>query len=156
MTHTTSEAGLDFIIKHECTVGNLHNNLKAYQDTVGVWTIGVGSTYNEDGSRIKPGQTMTYDEAYALFVHTLNKVYEPCVNETITSNINQNQFDALVSFTYNVGTKAFKNSTLAKMVNADPLDPAIRDQFMRWDKAGGCIIKGLMNRRKDEADLYFS
>lgn len=70
--------------------------------------------------------------------------------------IRQQQFDALVSFTYNVGVSAFSTSTLLRKVQAFPDDPTIRDEFMRWVYAGGQVVQGLVNRRKKEADYYFS
>jgi lysozyme len=71
-------------------------------------------------------------------------------------NLNQNQFDALLSFIYNVGIGAFNRSQLKKLIVANPNDEAIREQFMRWKKAGGKESQGLINRRKDEANLYFN
>ena len=73
-----------------------------------------------------------------------------------TSNLNQNQFNALVSFAYNVGTGNFSSSTLLKKVNRNPDDLTIKDEFLRWNKAGGKVLNGLTNRRNEEADLYFS
>jgi len=70
--------------------------------------------------------------------------------------VNQNQFDALTSFAYNVGIGGFKKSTLLKLVKANANNPLIRNEFAKWNKAGGKVLKGLTNRRKEEADLYFS
>jgi lysozyme len=156
MTHVTSESGIDFIIRHECPVGNINSCLKAYQDAAGVWTIGVGSTHYLDGHPVHKDDRCTSEFAMYLFKGTLAKIYEPAVNHAVTSLINQNQFDALVSLTYNIGITAFQRSTLVRMVNADPTDPEIRGQFLKWDRAGGRELPGLMHRRKDEADLYFS
>ena len=77
------------------------------------------------------------------------------VSGTITSKVNQCQFDALVSFTYNVGIANLKKSTLLRKVNMNPNDETIRDEFMKWTKAGGKVYNGLVKRRKDEADYYF-
>ena len=66
------------------------------------------------------------------------------------------QFDALVSFAYNVGVGNFAKSTLLKKVNANPNDPTIRSEFEKWNKANGRVLKGLVTRRKEEADLYFT
>jgi lysozyme len=71
-------------------------------------------------------------------------------------DITQNQYDALVSFAYNVGLTNFKNSTLLKRINANPKDPDITNQFMKWIRAGGRVIRGLITRRRVEAQLYFS
>jgi lysozyme len=70
--------------------------------------------------------------------------------------LTQNQFNALVSFAYNVGTGAFSTSTLLKKVNANPNDLTIRNEFARWTRANGKIVNGLVNRRKKESDVYFS
>ena len=78
------------------------------------------------------------------------------VNTLVTSNLNQNQFNALVSFAYNVGTGNFSSSTLLKKVNRNPDDLTIKDEFLRWNKAGGKVLNGLTNRRNEEAILYFS
>jgi len=74
----------------------------------------------------------------------------------VVSSINQNQFDALVSFCYNVGVTNFKKSTLLKIVNNNPNDPNVAIQFGRWIRANGRVLAGLVKRRKSEADLYFS
>lgn len=70
--------------------------------------------------------------------------------------LRQQQFDALVSFTYNIGTSAFSTSTLLKKVRVWPDDPTIRDEFMRWVYVNGQVNQGLVNRREKEADFYFS
>jgi lysozyme len=128
---------------------------KAYLDTGGVWTIGRGITYYEDGTKVKKGDVIDKAREEKLFQKTLNK-YVNAVNELVKSNLNQNQFNALVSFCYNVGIDAFKKSTLLKKVNANPADRDIRNQFMRWIYDNGKQVPGLVNRRKKEADLYFS
>ena len=71
-------------------------------------------------------------------------------------DISQSQFDALVSFAYNLGPNSLKSSTLLKKVNANPSDPTIKDEFLKWTKAGGKVLKGLVLRREAEAALYFS
>src|SRR5690606_30423679 len=76
-------------------------------------------------------------------------------NRLVTSTINQNQFDALVSFSYNIGLGSLKSSTLLKRVNNNPQDADICNQFSRWNKAGGKVLLGLTRRRKEEAELYF-
>lgn len=143
-----SDKGLAFIAKEEGL------RLKAYQDSVGVWTIGYGSTRYEDGSKVRMGDTITRQRAENLFRNTL-KVYENGVNGAIKRAINQNQFDALVSLCYNIGVAGFSRSTVARKVNADPCDTYIRHAFEMWRNAG--THKGiLLDRRKREADLYFS
>jgi lysozyme len=71
-------------------------------------------------------------------------------------DITQNQFDALVSFAYNVGLEAFRKSTLLKKVNANPNDKLISNQFLRWNKSRGRVLQGLTNRRIEEARIYFA
>jgi lysozyme len=145
---TVSEKGLNFLIKEEGVV------LHPYKDSVGVWTIGVGSTRYEDGTPVKATDMhITRERAMSLFKNTLKK-YEAAVNEAIKSTINQNQFDALVSLCYNIGTAGFKGSTVAKKVNANSNDKTIADSFKMWKNAGGMPI--LLNRRIREARLYFS
>jgi lysozyme len=73
-----------------------------------------------------------------------------------TPNLNQNQFDALVSFTHNIGIGAFLASTLLKLAKVNAQDPGIRNEFLRWNVAGGKILAGLQTRRSEEARLYFS
>ena len=84
------------------------------------------------------------------------KTYEKAVDSFCRDDINQNQFDALCAFAYNVGINALKNSTLLKKVNKNPNDPTIRAEFLKWNKANGRALKGLTNRRIAEADLYES
>ena len=86
------------------------------------------------------------------------------VDKLVVSNVNQNQFNALVSFAYNVGSdidtdtiaEGLGDSTLLKKVNKNPDDPSIRNEFLKWNKAGGKIITGLTRRRNEEASIYFS
>lgn len=128
---------------------------KAYKDTGGVWTIGRGITYYEDGSKVKPGDTITKEREQKLFLNTLD-AYVNNVKKTIKKSLTQNQFNALVSFCYNIGVTAFNKSTLVKRVNANPNNPDIKNQFMRWVYDNGVRVNGLVNRRKKEADLYFA
>lgn len=127
-----------------------------YLCSAGVPTIGYGSTYYEDGTKVKlSDSSISEEKAESLFKKVVNH-YELAVDSIVRNDITQNQFDALVSFAYNVGVTNFKNSTLIKKVNANPNDPDITKQFMRWIRAGGKVIKGLINRRRVEAQLYFS
>lgn len=128
---------------------------KAYKDTGGVWTIGRGITYYEDGTKVKSGDVITKEREQKLFMNTLNS-YVNNVNKVIKKSLTQNQFNALVSFCYNIGVSAFNSSTLVKKVNINPNDPNIRSQFMRWVYDNGEKVQGLVNRRTKEADLYFS
>lgn len=134
--------------------------LIAYQDSAGIWTIGYGTILYEDNTPVKKGDVITQQRADQLIEREIS-AKSAKVNAAIgTGAINQNQFDALVSFAYNVGTGALLSSTLLKRVRTNPADPTIRDAFMLWNKAhvnGKLVaVQGLTNRRKSEADLYFS
>jgi lysozyme len=129
--------------------------LEAYKDVAGVWTIGAGLTYYPDTKKkIQPGDRVTISEAKAMFAKVL-KTFEVGVNSLTRDDINQNQFDALVSFAYNVGLGALQGSTLLKRVNKNPQDfEQIEAAFMMWVYAGGRVVNGLVNRRKHEIKLY--
>jgi len=122
----------------------------------GVPTIGYGSTYYQNGVKVKLTDPAISEEAAEQLLKVNLVHYERGVDSMTKDHINQTQFDALVSFAYNVGLVNYKNSTLLKRVNADPNDPDIEKQFMRWVRAGGKVIKGLIVRRNAEAALYFS
>ncbi|MNK26444.1 Lysozyme RrrD [compost metagenome] len=150
----TGKKGIDLIFEFE-TGGNLKKYLTAYWDATGkVWTIGIGSTYYEDGSLIKKGDVITEDRARKLFANILPR-YEADVNRLVKAKLNQNQFDALVSFTYNCGASNLGKSTLLRKININPNDPSIRDEFPKWNKSGGKVLNGLTRRRIAEANLYF-
>lgn len=145
---TVSKSGLDFIAKEEGCI------LKPYKDSVGIPTIGIGCTYWENGQRVKmTDPPITKTRALALFKNVLD-TYEKAVWSSTRDDINQNQFDALVSLCYNIGVGAFKGSTVLKRVNLNPNDKSIRQAFEMWRNAGNRPI--LLARRQREADLYFS
>ena len=129
--------------------------LTAYQCSAKVWTIGWGATRFEDGSSVKPGDTITQERADKLFVILLDQ-FAAQLRPLVRSDINDNQFGALLSFAYNAGTTRFRNSTLRKMSFANPNNPQIRLEFMKWVNRGTPFEKGLTIRRKAEADLYFT
>lgn len=129
---------------------------KPYQDSAGVWTIGYGSTYYPDGKKVaKTDAHLTEQQASDLLLEVFIKDFAA----HIPDNVNQNQYDALASFIYNIGTKGFNMSTLKKKVLANPNDPTIKDQFLRWNKATvkgkKVTLAGLTKRRKREVKLYF-
>ena len=126
--------------------------LKAYDDGVGVWTIGFGTTIYPNGIKVKKGDTCTEAQAKAYMAHDLKK-FESAVNSAVTVLINQNQFDALVSLAYNIGTGAFKKSTLLKKLNEADYKGASA-QFAVWNKGGGKVMQGLVNRRVIERKLF--
>jgi lysozyme len=144
---TVGKAGLDLIKSFE----GLY--LKAYLCPANVPTIGYGSITWPDGKKIELGQQVDLQTAEKLLMWEVNKKAVEVAK--MAPGLNQNQFDSLVSFAYNLGTGALKSSTLLKKVKANPNDPTIRDEFNKWNRGGGKVLKGLVRRRKAEADLYF-
>ena len=129
--------------------------LEAYLCPAKVWTIGYGNTRYENGSAVKQGDKITRERANELFFNILNRDFVAGTSRLVTATVNQNQFSALVSFAYNVGLGNLQRSTLLRLVNGNPNNPEIRDQFLRWANANGKQMAGLLRRRTAEADLYF-
>ena len=137
---------------------------EVYDDAAGLPTIGVGHllTQNErDTGRITiKGQAVDYQQGLSeqqvldLLAQDLER-FEAAVNDGVQVALNQNQFDALVSFAFNVGRQAFKSSTLLKKLNQGLYDE-VPEQLRRWNKAGGNVIQGLVNRREKEIALWQS
>lgn len=126
-----------------------------YLCSANVPTIGYGATFYEDGKKVQINDpAITEERATQLLLNVL-KIFEKHVDSYTRDDITQNQFDALVCFAYNVGVGALKSSTLLKLVNSDPSNPQIKNEFLRWNKAAGRALKGLTNRRNAEAELYF-
>lgn len=145
-----SKKGLDIIKRFE----GFRN--APYLCAADVPTIGYGSTFYPNGNKVKlTDKPITLREGEKLLKQTVSR-FEDGVNRLVKSEINQSQFDALVSFAFNLGLSALGKSTLLKKVNANPNDPDIKKQFLRWNKAGGRILRGLTKRRNVEAHLYFS
>lgn len=149
-----SQTGIDLIASFEGL------ELTAYPDPGSAdgipWTIGYGCTVYPDGTKVKQGDTISKENALRCLEYDVVKRAD-VINQILSLvSITQNQFDALVSFVYNIGVGGFKKSTLLKKVSANPNDPEIRKQFMRWNKNAGRIMAGLSNRRAKEADLYFT
>ena len=141
-----SPSGIDLICNFE------GRRLTAYDDGVGVWTIGFGTTVYPNGIKVMKGDTCTEAQAKTYMAHDLKK-FEAAVNKAVTVQLNQNQFDALVSLAYNIGTNAFSKSTLVKKLNANDIRGAA-DQFDVWVNAGGKRMQGLVNRRTVEKALF--
>ena len=143
-----SQNAINLIKKFEDFKGN------SYLCPAGIPSIGYGSTMWTDGSRVKLGQTISLQDAEKLMAFFLANVIH-----FIPDNVNQNQFDALSSFLYNVGPGNFRKSQLLKMVRENPNNELIRDEFMKWtlSRKNGTLTpsNGLKNRRKAESDLYF-
>ncbi|MCH7381355.1 lysozyme [Acinetobacter higginsii] len=143
---TTSQTGINLITSFEDL------ELKAYLCPAGVWTIGFGTTVYPDGTKVKKGDACTAEQAKAYFAYDLKR-FENAVNSGLTVTINQNQFDALVSLTYNIGETALKKSTLLAKLNKGDLKGAA-EQFTVWNKGGGKVLNGLVRRRAAERDLF--
>ncbi|PKF33439.1 lysozyme [Acinetobacter proteolyticus] len=141
-----SQVGINLITSFEDL------RLAAYDDGVGVWTIGYGTTVYPNGIRVKRGDTCTKAQAVSFFQHDLRR-FEAAVNQAVKVVVNQNQFDALVSLTYNIGEQAFKDSTLLKKLNASDFMSSA-DQFPKWNRGGGKVMKGLVRRRAAERELF--
>lgn len=122
--------------------------LKAYRCPAGVLTIGYGST----GKHVKPGMVITEDEAEALLRKDVGP-FEDAIGKLVRVKLDQDEFDALVAFSYNIGAGAFAESTLLKKLNAGDFGGAYKE-FARWNKAKGKVLKGLTKRRAAEAALF--
>jgi lysozyme len=146
--YVVTQSALDMIKKYEGF------RSKAYQDGVGVWTIGYGNTFYPDGQRVKEGDMITEEDAEKLLSIVVDDFAKKITDE-IRVQLTNCQFGALVSFTYNVGIGAFRRSTLLRKVNADPEDPEIKKEFLRWSKAGGKTYPGLLKRRNEESKFYY-
>lgn len=136
-----SETGIDLIKHFEGC------KLEAYLCAAGVPTIGYGHIKD-----VKMGDTITQDEAEAMLVHELVE-YENYIHECVSAPLNQNHFDALVSWVFNLGVGNLRASTLLTVVNKGDY-AGVPAQIMRWNKAGGKVLEGLTRRRQAEADLF--
>ena len=138
----TSDKGIGLIKRFEGL------RLKAYLCPAGKPTIGYGHTKD-----VKLGDVITEKEAEQLLLEDLIVVENEINKHNL--DINQNQFDALVSFVYNVGVGNFRTSTLLKKIKTDPNDKTIANEFKRWVYSNGKKLPGLVKRREEEAKLYF-
>tara|TARA_B100001778_G_scaffold63537_1_gene49781 strand:+ start:1809 stop:2300 length:492 start_codon:yes stop_codon:yes gene_type:complete len=136
-----SNNGLDLIKHFEGLV------LKAYKCPAGVWTIGYGHTKD-----VQPGDEWSESNADHMLEVEMEE-YEGYIHDSVTAPINQDQFDALVSWVYNLGGGNLKASTMLKVLNAGQYEE-VPAQMMRWNKAGGKVLEGLTRRRQAEANLF--
>lgn len=136
-----SERGISLIKRFEGI------RLEAYQDSVGVWTIGYGHTEG-----VKQGDKISAEQADALLMYDL-AIFQRGVNKSVTAAITQGQFDALVSFAFNLGVSALQGSTLLRKLNAGS---DASGEFERWVYAGGVKLAGLVRRREAERALFVS
>ena len=137
MNMTYSTNGLDLTERFESC------RLMPYQDSAGVWTDGYGNTHN-----VRPGFAITQAKADADLLANVQDAVD-CVNDSVKVLLTQEEFDALVHFTFNVGCSAFRNSTLLRLLNAGDFKAAA-SQLVLWDHAGGKVLAGLLRRREAE------
>ncbi|WP_019646052.1 lysozyme [Novispirillum itersonii] len=124
---------------------------RAYLCPAGVWTIGYGTT-KINNKPVKQGQVITQAEAEQELVKHCEQV-ERDILQLVKAPLNDNQKGALISFVYNIGIGAFKNSTLLRLLNAGDFTGAA-EQFARWNKAAGKVLPGLTRRRAAEKELF--
>lgn len=141
----TSQKGVDLIKRFEGL------RLTSYQCEAGVWTIGYGTT----GPEIGPDQTITEQRAEELLREDLT-YFEKSVSDLLIVSVNQNEFDALVSFTFNVGVYAFKSSTLLSLLNDKTDKTIVASEFLKWVKVGSNVSEGLRKRREQEKALFLT
>ena len=164
---TTSEKGLA-LIEHYEGIRSL-----AYRCLAGVWTIGIGTTIYPDGTPVKEGDRISYKQARDYLMHDLRKI-EYQLDQMLTIRLLQHQFDALVSFAYNVGCNALRKSTLLRYVNARETNTSIEFAFLMWTKCAGIpgidddydgqvdesgekqVSQGLTKRRRSEVWLFIN
>lgn len=145
-----SEKGLNLIKKYEGF------SSKPYMCPANVPTIGYGSTYYPNGTKVKlSDDQISEEEATQILEYIAQKDFGSAVNKFVIVDLTQNQFDALVSFAYNIGRTAFENSTLLKLLNRGEYEAAA-EQFEKWNKSGGRVLSGLTKRRFDEQKLFLS
>ena len=143
-----SDRGIDLIKKHEGL------RLTAYLCPAGIPTIGYGHTKTVDITDVARGTTITEQQAVDLLRQDLKLV--EIFMQRYVDLLSQNEFDSCCSFAFNVGCRAFSESTLLKRIKAGAPESAIRYEFSRWNKSGTQVLPGLVKRRQDEADLFFS
>jgi lysozyme len=136
-----SEDGLELIKKFEgCET-------TAYQDSVGVWTIGFGHTKG-----VEEGQTCSVEDAESMLADEMDE-YEGYVNNMVKVELQQHEFDALVAWVYNLGPTNLGESTMLKVLNGGQFD-RVPDEMNRWTRAGGKILEGLVRRRQAESLMF--
>lgn len=146
------------IIKHfeSCLQPLGDGTFTSYPDPGYGWdlpTIGWGSVTYEDGSKVKKGDIITQDRADELLMWEVTEKAK-AVNSLVKVPINHDQFSALISFAYNVGLEALKNSTLLSLLNGGASNLDVAAQFLLWNKSDGKILSGLTRRRKSESNLF--
>lgn len=145
---TTGKKGLELIKKYEGL------RLEAYKCPAGIPTIGYGHTGTVNGQKIQMGMKITKDKAEDLLKKDL-AVFEKGVSASVKVPLTQTQFDALVSFAYNLGVGSLQSSTLLKLLNQKKYKEAA-EEFGKWVKGGGVVLPGLVKRRAEERELFLS
>ena len=128
--------------------------LKAYKDTGGLYTIGYGSTYNWDKNRPVISTDVIDDNTALNWLRKEISTRSSEIKKLIKVPVNQNMFDSLTSLAFNIGTGAFKKSTLLRLLNLGSNKNLVADEFLKWNKVNGKIIPGLTNRRILEKELF--
>lgn len=130
-------------------------SLKPYLDSGGVKTVGIGSTVSDikDLSSWSWDKTLTPEQAVHIYQDHID-VYAEAVEKAIKVEISQNKFDALVSLCYNIGVSGFSKSSAARLVNLKATDDEVCSAMRMWNKDNGKVVKGLINRREKECQLY--
>ncbi len=147
MVWTTSERGFELIKRFEGL------RLNSYLCPAGVWTVGYGTTRLPNGEPVREGLLITQERAEKLLRHDV-LAFERTVNRVVTyADLKQLMFDAMVSLAYNIGSGAFADSTLVRVLNEGNVNEAAQ-QFLRWNRAGGQVSVGLKRRRKAERALF--
>ena len=151
MSYTVSQAGLELRKEMEGVI------LHPYKDSTGKPTIGIGSTFYEDGSPVTmDDDPITLDRAYQLLQYFDSKFILPTLENNVTVDLNQNQVDALADFIYNEGKGAFLGSHLLEAINSGAGEDVVRAEFAKWVYVDHEVSDWQVKRRKRESDLYFS
>lgn len=130
--------------------------LNAYLDSSGTPTIGIGSTFYENGQRVQMGDTITSEEAIRLCKSLIDSVYEKGVRDNLRVELYPNQIDALTSLCYNIGVEALKNSTVLRLINSGAPRADVEKAWRMWRMSKGEVLQGLVNRREAELAYYYS
>jgi lysozyme len=145
-----NKAGINLIKKWEGC------KLTPYLCSAGVATIGIGTTCYKDGSKVKlKDKAITIEQAEELLLQDL-AIRGKELMQILPKNLTDNQFNALLSFVYNLGVPALNKSSLLKLILKNPYEQTIKQEFLKWVMAGGKRSQGLINRRNDEIKLYFT
>jgi lysozyme len=131
-------------------------SLNPYLCSAKVPTIGYGNTFYTNGVKVTMSDAPITQEKANEMLKVIADSFALKVSKIVPSGLTQNQFNALVSFAFNLGVQALTNSTLLRLVKINPNDGNIAKQFLRWNQAGGKVVDGLTKRRIKESALYFS